>query len=129
MLGYSFGFTGAKVGIIGILSIVLYMSGGAALGHSPGTFEFALLAGREVAIGLFLAMILHLVILAVRVAGVMVGHEMSFNMSEFGGPQLGNFLAGHRALLRDHVPAHVAGGGRPTCGWCGPCMLPTSVRR
>ncbi|HRV80882.1 MAG TPA: flagellar biosynthetic protein FliR, partial [Planctomycetota bacterium] len=34
----------------------------------------------------FLAMILHLVLLAVRVAGVMIGHEMSFNMASLVDP-------------------------------------------
>ncbi len=89
LLGFSFGFSGAKLGVIAVLSVVLYLSGGAALGYSPGTFEFALLAGREVVIGLFLALILHMVILTVRVAGVMVGNEMSFNMSSMVDPNSG----------------------------------------
>lgn len=89
LLGSSTSFSGAKVGLVGILSIVLYMSGGEPLGYSPGIFEFALLAAREVAIGLFLAFILQLVMLAVRVAGVMVGHEMSFNMANLVDPNTG----------------------------------------
>ncbi|MFT5057688.1 MAG: flagellar biosynthetic protein FliR, partial [Planctomycetota bacterium] len=89
LLGSSTSFTGAKVGVIGILSVVLYLAGGEPLGYSPGVFEFAVLAAREVAIGLFLAFIMQLVMLAVRVAGVMVGHEMSFNMSSLVDPNSG----------------------------------------
>ncbi len=89
LLGLSASFSGAKLGVIAVLSIVLYLAGGEALGYAPGVMEFALMAGREVMIGLFLAFILHMVLLAVRVAGVMVGHEMSFNMSNLVDPGTG----------------------------------------
>ncbi len=89
LLGNSTSFTGAKIGVIGILSVVLFAAGGEPLGYSPGVFEFALMAAREVAIGLFLAFVLQLVMLAVRVAGVMVGHQMSFNMSNLVDPNSG----------------------------------------
>ncbi|MDF1838194.1 MAG: flagellar biosynthetic protein FliR [Planctomycetota bacterium] len=89
LLGSSTSFSGAKIGVVGILSVVLFLSGGEPLGYAPGIFEFALLAAREVAIGLFLAFILQLVMLAVRVAGVMVGHEMSFNMANLVDPNTG----------------------------------------
>ncbi|MEZ5973465.1 MAG: flagellar biosynthetic protein FliR [Planctomycetota bacterium] len=89
LLGLSTSVSSAKVGLIGVLSLVLFFAGGAPLGYSPGPMEFALLAGREVAIGLFLALIMHMVVLAVRVAGVMIGHEMSFNMSSLVSPSTG----------------------------------------
>ena len=89
LLGLSANFSGAKVGVVGVLSVVLFLAGGEPLGYSPGVFEFALLAAREVAIGLFLAFILHLVLMAVRVAGVMIGNEMSFNMASLADPATG----------------------------------------
>ncbi len=89
LLGASTSFHGAKVGIIGILSVVLFMSGGEPLGYSPGVFEFALMIAREVAIGLFLAFVLQLVMFSVRVAGVMVGYQMSFNMASLVDPNSG----------------------------------------
>jgi len=89
LLGLSASFSGAKVGVVGVLSVVLYLAGGEPLGYAPGIMEFALMAGREVMIGLFLAFILHLVLMVVRVAGVMIGHEMSFNMSNLVDPGTG----------------------------------------
>ncbi len=89
LLGSSTSFTGAKIGVVGILSVVLYSAGGDPLGYSPGIFEYALMIAREIGIGLFLAFILQLVMLAVRVAGVMVGHQMSFNMANLVDPNSG----------------------------------------
>lgn len=89
LLGSSTSFSGAKVGLIGILSIVLYLAVGEPLGYSPGIFEFAVLGAREVGIGFFLAFIMQLVMLAVRVAGVMVGHEMQFSMASLLDPNSG----------------------------------------
>ena len=44
---------------------------------------------REVVIGLALAFTLHVVLVAVRVAGEMVGHEMGFNMASIVDPATG----------------------------------------
>lgn len=82
-------FSGYRLGLIGILSVILYLSGGEPLVDIPGPVEYALLAGREVVIGLVLAFVLHTVILAVKVAGSMVGQEMAFNMASQSDPVSG----------------------------------------
>ena len=82
-------FTGYRIGLIFILSGILFLSGGEALLEVPGPMEYALLAGREVVIGLSLAFVLHTVILAIKVAGNMVGQEMAFNTANQSDPVSG----------------------------------------
>lgn len=85
-------FTGYRVGLIGVLSIVLFLAGGEALVESPDPVSYALLAGRELVLGLMLAFVLHAVILAVKVAGHLVGQEMAFNMANQSDPVTGTSL-------------------------------------
>lgn len=85
-------FNGYRVGLIGSLTIVLFLAGGEPLVETPGAVSFALLAGRELVIGLMLAFVLHAVILAVKVAGHMVGQEMAFNMASQSDPVSGTSL-------------------------------------
>ncbi len=82
-------FGGVKIGLIGSLTLVLFSVHGAPLPEANEPMVFALLAGREVLIGVALAFVLQLVVLAVRVAGEMVGQEMAFNMASVVDPVAG----------------------------------------
>ncbi len=90
ILGYGSGFSGYKVGLIFTLSWVLYAVAGEPL--APGYAEpitYGMLAVREIVIGVFLGFILHLVILAVRVTGELIGHEMGFMVARQVDPASG----------------------------------------
>ncbi|MCE9593748.1 MAG: flagellar biosynthetic protein FliR [Planctomycetes bacterium] len=89
VLGVTTSFAGAKVGLIGVLSLVLYSAvGGPLLAHVM-PLEWGVLAVREALIGFALAFVMQTVLLAVRVAGEMVGHEMGFNMGALVDPETG----------------------------------------
>lgn len=81
LLGTGTGFSAWRVGLIVALSLLLYGVGGAPLARSPEGLEYALLMLREVLVGVFLALTLHMVVVAVRVAGELIGTEMGFNMA------------------------------------------------
>jgi flagellar biosynthesis protein FliR len=118
ILGSGTGFAGYKVALIFGVAFLLYSVSGAPLDHSATPIEFACLALREVLIGLALSFSLHAVMLALSVAGEMVGNEMGFNMASLLDPisgvrtpvitsmfevffVLGFFLVdGHHMLLR-----------------------------
>ena len=87
LFGVALPFSGARVALIAILSAFAFASAGAPLPEAAGPVAFAALALREVLIGLALAFVLHGVVLAVRVAGEMIGHEMAFNMATVVDPQ------------------------------------------
>lgn len=82
-------FAGYRLGLVGVLSMVMFLVSGEPLIEDPGVVPFALLAGRELVIGFSLAFVLHTVILAVKVAGHMVGQEMGFNMASQSDPVTG----------------------------------------
>jgi flagellar biosynthetic protein FliR len=89
LIGTGSTFSGYKVGLIGVLAIVTYMTSGAPLPGEIGPMTFGLYAGREVIIGLSLAFVLQAVLVAVRVAGELIGHEMAFSMSNVVDPATG----------------------------------------
>tara|TARA_R110002126_G_scaffold28577_1_gene95305 strand:+ start:14304 stop:15080 length:777 start_codon:yes stop_codon:yes gene_type:complete len=89
LLGDGAVFQGYKIGLVGVLSVMLFAAAGAPAIGDVETFDYALLAAREVVIGLSLAFVLHTVMLAVRVAGELIGHEMAFNMSSVVDPSTG----------------------------------------
>src|SRR6187401_1115235 len=76
VLGTSTGFSGYKVALIFSVSFLLYGVHGVPLAGSVEPIEFGCLALREILIGLALAFSLHAVMLALRVGGELVGHEM-----------------------------------------------------
>lgn len=118
ILGSATGFSGYKIALIVSVSFLLYSVHGEPLDHSPAAIEFGCLALREVLIGIALSFSLHAVMLALRVAGELVGQEMGFNMAAIMDPVtglrtpivtqiyetffvLGFFLVnGHHVLLR-----------------------------
>lgn len=89
LIGAASGFSGFRLGLIGVLTLVMYLSGGIPLDTSPDVLTYALLAARELLVGLSLAFVLHLVVMAVQVAGHLIGHEMAFNMSSQADPVTG----------------------------------------
>lgn len=89
VLGTITGFGGYKVALIFSVSLLLYGAHGVPLDHSVQPVEFACLALREVLIGLALSFSLHAVMLALRVAGELIGHEMGFNMAAIVDPASG----------------------------------------
>jgi len=89
LLGSGTGFAGYKIALITAVSLVLFMSTGTALVEEAGAIEYALLCLRELMVGLFLAFVLQAVLLAVRVAGELIGHEMAFNMASVVDPGTG----------------------------------------
>lgn len=115
LLGTGAAFSGYKVGLIGGLSLLAFFTMDLPLTHSVGTFEFAAMAMREVLIGLVLASVLQAAMLAIRVAGEMIGHEMAFTMSQVVDPVTGTntplitsvhenlFLLGLLAIDGHHV--------------------------
>jgi flagellar biosynthesis protein FliR len=118
VLGTQTGFSAYKVALIFTVAFLLYATSGTPLEHVPAPIEYVVLALREVVIGLFLAFTLQSVLVAVRVAGELIGHEMGFNMAQIVDPSTGvhtpvltqiyelffilGFLAvdGHHLLLR-----------------------------
>jgi len=89
LFGSASGFTGYKVGLIATVAFVLYSASGVPLHASPGAVEFAVLCGREVLIGIFFGFILQSIVLAIRVAGYLIGHEMAFDMASVVDPATG----------------------------------------
>lgn len=89
LLGVSTSFAGAKIGMIAVLSLASYAAVGAPLQGPLAPFEWGVLAVREALIGFALAFVVQCVLLAVRVAGEMVGHDMGFNMGALVDPETG----------------------------------------
>lgn len=89
ILGTGTGFSGYKVALIFGVSFLLYGVHGEPLDHAVLPIEYGCLAMREILIGLALAFSLHAVMLALRVAGELVGHEMGFNMASIVDPVTG----------------------------------------
>ena len=87
VLGQGTGFSGYRVGLIFFLSFLLFAATGAPVAAPP--IELGLMALREVMIGIFLGFLLHLVLLAVRVAGELVGQEMGFLIARQVDPTSG----------------------------------------
>lgn len=89
LLGTGANFSGYKVGLIGVLTLLVFSTLQAPLHHGLQPIEFGAMALREVLLGLVLASVLQAVLLAVKVAGEMIGHEMAFTMSSIVDPATG----------------------------------------
>ena len=88
LLGTGSPFSGYKIGLIAAVSLVLFAAQGEpVVGADP--LVYGALCLREVLIGLFIAFVLHLSVLSVRVAGEMIGHEMGFNLAGVVDPATG----------------------------------------
>lgn len=118
LYGSASGFSGYKVGMIGTLSVVFYGLWGEPLVMEGPPFEYLLFMFREALIGFFLAFVLQAVVIALRVAGELIGQAMGLNISSQVDPVSGintplitrlyeaffyiSFLSidGHHGLLR-----------------------------
>ena len=89
LIGDGAGFSGYKVGLIGALALLSFSTIEAPLEASVGPLAFGAMAMREALIGVAMGFVLQAVLLAVRVAGEMIGQEMAFNMSTLVDPVTG----------------------------------------
>ena len=89
LLGSGTGFAGYKVALVVSVAVALYLSTGAPLEAEVSGIQYALLCMHEILVGLFLAFVLQAVLIAVRVAGELIGTEMAFNMASIVDPGTG----------------------------------------
>ena len=89
LLGNGAAFSGYKVALVAVVSFALYGATGEPLTETIGPVDYALFCMREALIGLSLAFVLQAVVIAVRVGGELIGHEMAFNMSSQVDPSTG----------------------------------------
>jgi len=89
LLGSGTGFSGYKIALILAVAIVVFMSTGELLAQPAGAVEYGMMGLHELLVGFFLAFSLQVVVLAVRVAGELVGTEMAFNMASIVDPNTG----------------------------------------
>lgn len=87
LLGQGTGFSAHRVALVVFLAALLFAATGAPVDAPP--IELALMMLREVVIGIFLGTLLSLVLLAVRMAGELVGQEMGFLMARQVDPSTG----------------------------------------
>jgi len=87
VLGIGTGFVGYRIALIGFLSLLLFAASGGPVQAEP--LELALMALRETVIGVFFGLMVHLVLLAVRTAGELVGQEMGFLVARQVDPNTG----------------------------------------
>ena len=92
LLGTGSSFSGYKIGLVFTVAMVLFTATGQPLEPLSGgvaPFQYVALVLREVVVGIFLAFVLHAVMVAVRVASDLIGHEMAFNISNVLDPVQG----------------------------------------
>lgn len=89
ILGQLTGFSGYKIALVVGISFLLFGVSGEPVPAAAAPVVFVACAVREVMIGLFLAFLVQLAVLAVRVAGAMIGHEMGFAMAQQVDPESG----------------------------------------
>jgi flagellar biosynthetic protein FliR len=89
LLGSGTGFAGHKIALILAVAVVLFLSGDGRLAAEVGVAEYVVMCFHEVLLGLFLAFVLQVVLLAIRVAGELIGVEMAFNMASIVDPGTG----------------------------------------
>jgi flagellar biosynthetic protein FliR len=89
ILGQLTGFSGYKIALIFGIAFLLFGVTGTPIPEAAAPIAFCVFALREVLIGLFLGFLVQLAVLAVRVAGAMVGHEMGFAMAQQVDPETG----------------------------------------
>lgn len=89
LLGDGAGFTGYRIALVFGVAFALYAATGTPMADDVPAIEYGLFCLREVLMGVFLAFIAHLVVLAVRVCGELIGHEMAFTMAAVVDPATG----------------------------------------
>ncbi|MEM7306770.1 MAG: flagellar biosynthetic protein FliR [Planctomycetota bacterium] len=89
ILGVGTRFSSYKIGLIALVSLLMYGVTGAPLDAGVDTLLYAAMMLREVLLGLFLSFVLHLAMLVVRVSGHMIGQEMGFLIAQQVDPATG----------------------------------------
>lgn len=89
LYGTGTGFSGYRIALIVSVSFLLFTVSGVPLDHAPLPIEYGCLVLREVLIGIFLAFSLQAALVAIRVAGELIGHEMGLNMASLVDPTTG----------------------------------------
>jgi len=92
LIGSGATFFGYKVALVVAVSTAMFAAQGIPLVHVDSWVAYAVLAMREMVIGLGLAFMLHLVVMAVRVGGEMIGNEMAFTMANSVDPASGESM-------------------------------------
>ncbi|MEZ6016024.1 MAG: flagellar biosynthetic protein FliR [Planctomycetota bacterium] len=90
LLGTASELQGYKVALIVSFAVTSFALSGGPLAIDPDTLTFAVMAMRELAIGLTLAFFLHLIMAALRVGTELVGQEMAFTLAGTVDPMTGN---------------------------------------
>jgi len=80
---------GYRVALIAILSVLMYATTGTPLPGDVGPLVYGAMALRELLIGLFLGFLLRVVMLAPKVGGHFIGHEMGFAIASQADPETG----------------------------------------
>ena len=88
IIGTGTRFSSYKIGLILSIALLMYGVTGEPLPLSEPLLYIAMVL-REVLIGLFLSFVLHMAMLAVRVAGQLIGHEMGFMIAAQVDPATG----------------------------------------
>ena len=89
ILGLRTGFSGHKIAIIVVLSLVLFVAVNPAPQGKPEPMLYAILMLREVMVGSFLAFFLQLILLSVRVGGEMISQAMGLMTARLQDPTTG----------------------------------------
>lgn len=88
LLGLASGFSGYKVALILVLTLVLYALVGEPIA-AAGPIELTAMALRELLIGFFLGFVTQMLVLAAQVGGELVGTDMGFAMAAQIDPETG----------------------------------------
>jgi flagellar biosynthetic protein FliR len=89
ILGFGTGFSGYKIAFTFLLSLVIFTALAEPLPAEVPPVTYGAMMLRELLIGVFLGFTLQVVLLSVRVAGEMIGHEMGFLMARQADPVTG----------------------------------------
>lgn len=92
LIGSGASFYGYKVALVTSVTVALFASQGMPTVVPDSWVHFALLTFRELFLGLALAFILHMVVMAVRIGSEMVGNEMAFTMANSVDPASGESM-------------------------------------
>ena len=88
-----FGMGGAlqstKIGLIVCITTIVYMTVGEPLPEAMGVWVYGVLAARELLIGFFVGFLFQVVMLAIRIGGELIGHEMGMFMARQVDPDAG----------------------------------------
>lgn len=92
LIGTGASFTGYKVSLVVSVTVALFLSQGLPAVETGSWVEYGLLMMRELVIGVGLAFMFHLVVMAIRVGSEMVGNEMAFTMANSVDPASGESM-------------------------------------